>query len=167
MVEMKWSGGRCEDCGGGGGEAETLLRAGEEPRERLSADLRGLLGHTRTARPCFSNHQRAVPSQASATMSRRRGLLDLPNELLMMIKRELGPYDILGNMCYYTLCARTQACYDDMTDDEWKLMVRASGLGLVRDEVVVGPDWEDIALECAEHAYGSDPHEPCVSASLA
>lgn len=105
---------------------------------------------TYTDVPAFqpSTHQ-----LASATMSRRKGLLDLPNELLMMIKHELDPYDILGNMCYYTLSARTKACYDDTTEDQWRQMVRANGLGLVTGEDTFDADWEAIAVECAEHAW--------------
>lgn len=86
-------------------------------------------------------------------MNRPKGFLDLPNELLLMIREELDPVDLLSNACYYLLCSRTRACYKSMPESAWDFMLRACGMGPSSEEEVSTFRWKDVALECAEHAW--------------
>ncbi|GJE99938.1 hypothetical protein PsYK624_162140 [Phanerochaete sordida] len=87
--------------------------------------------------------------------------LDLPNELLPFIKDGLG-CDLAAHVCYFKLCARTQACYDDISAPPafWKRLVRANGLGLSKLETDTSERWKAIAMRCGEHAQRCE-HPAC------
>ena len=90
-------------------------------------------------------------------------LLDLPNELLLLIKHHIGPHDLLAHVAYSKLCPVTVACYEGACDDDprfWRVLLRASGLGLYRHEKTENAQWRAIAFECAEHAW-SCTHQRC------
>ncbi|GJE99950.1 hypothetical protein PsYK624_162260 [Phanerochaete sordida] len=92
--------------------------------------------------------------------------LDLPNELLLFIKNDLGR-DLVAHVCYFKLCARTEACYDDVGAPSafWKRLVRANGLGLSQLETETVTCWRKIAFQCAEHAQACE-HPACGERTL-
>lgn len=89
-------------------------------------------------------------------MDPRKGFLDLPNELLILIGDSFDPDNLLGNACYYELCTCTRAYYDDTPDTAWQYMVCSSGLGR-KDASMC---WKDMVLECARHAWTCE-YEGC------
>lgn len=99
-------------------------------------------------------------------MSRSKGLLDLPNELLLMIKDAIDPADLLSNACFFLLCSQTQACYHGVPRKAWLYMLRASGLGCTPDEQREGVVWRNVALGCARHAWRCD-YDGCGVAQIA
>ena len=101
----------------------------------------------------------------SSLTSSRTGLLDLPNELLLMIKNSLDPHDLVSNVCYYLLCKRTAACYDKHSDADWMRLLRANGLGLGTYELLGESGHKLMAMECARHAWMCT-HPQCGRARL-
>ncbi|GJF00289.1 hypothetical protein PsYK624_165730 [Phanerochaete sordida] len=87
-----------------------------------------------------------------------KSLLDLPNELLWMIKDAVGEH-LLGNACFYLLCTRTSAFYHTTSAADWQRVLRANGLGLATYEYVDESEYEHIAFACAHHAWAcTHPH---------
>lgn len=88
-------------------------------------------------------------------MKKHVRLLDLPNELLRHIKALLGPNDLTANACFYMLCYRTAACFDDQSRGNrfWEVLCRANGLSVTSKDALYPGPWREIALDCARHAW--------------
>lgn len=90
----------------------------------------------------------------------------LPNELLAMIKDDIGD-DLLGNVCFYQLSRdlpRLAALYED-DEPPWELLCRMNGIGILERDEDLGVDYRMIALETAEHALACT-HPGCGVARL-
>ena len=105
------------------------------------------------------NSSPPVATSWLSEMSRGRGLLDCPNELLEMIKESIDEFDLLTHCCYHQLCSRTAGVYARQSDDDfWAWLCWGNGLGkFAWEEHAL---WEEVALECAEHAWECE-HSAC------
>ncbi|KAH9928758.1 hypothetical protein B0H21DRAFT_837971 [Amylocystis lapponica] len=108
-------------------------------------------------------------------MSRTTSILDLPNELLLHVKKYIPDADLRTHVCYYRTCARFAGLYGDKDAQEpfWKNACRLAGLGLIKDEQEDTVSWTDIAIDCiARDGFCKHPHlllrnHPIASRSLA
>ncbi|GJF00717.1 hypothetical protein PsYK624_170150 [Phanerochaete sordida] len=88
--------------------------------------------------------------------SRKTTLLSLANELLLLLRDNLEPDDLLAHACYYLLHPRTRACYAAYDNDPrfWTSLLFESGLAASCCEAdPSGVVWRRMAIECAEHAW--------------
>ena len=84
---------------------------------------------------------------------RKTNILDLPNELLLYIRRYIDPSSLLDHVCLLRLGARTEACYEGslVPPDFWRQLAGANGLGLTEEDCT--ENWKGLAIKCAEHAW--------------
>ncbi|KAI0332708.1 hypothetical protein GY45DRAFT_1368939 [Cubamyces sp. BRFM 1775] len=76
----------------------------------------------------------------------------LPNELLLIIKQHIDPFDLRTHVCYYLSSPRVSALYDSELNPDafWALACWNCGIGagLNASEETGDFTWKDIAIDC-------------------
>ena len=88
-------------------------------------------------------------------------LLDLPSELLMMIKDYLDD-DLINHVAFSLVSRRTRACYHGLDEEFWKAKCYAYGIGAPAQTYAVDLPFDILARACVQHAW--DPkctHAAC------
>ena len=95
-------------------------------------------------------------------------LMRFPPELSYLIRDSLELHDLHGHVCLHLLTRYRLGAYGDQDDGFWRTLCRVNGIGIARDENENGCElaWEEIAIECAEHAWKCQ-HPVCGEARLA
>jgi hypothetical protein len=109
----------------------------------------------------------AVHSGVASVPPAADSLLCLPNEILLIIKTLIPPWDIRTHVCYFYTCQRIAGLYGnaDKQEDFWASACHLAGIGMLPGEHKQTVSWTDIALVCIEDD-GFCGHPRCGGALL-